>query len=121
MTNVSGNTRRKFSTGALMFNLASKALARNPRVLRNVPNHPKVTVLLPIQFLTVSANSPKTLFFLASCCYFIQVPPYEGLTAGGEWGWEYQVSEWGVRFTFGVGSICFLVAAILAFPELLSD
>ncbi len=60
-------------------------------------------------------------FFLASCCYFIQVPPYEGLTAGGEWGWEYQVSEWGVRFTFGVGSICFLVAAILAFPELLSD
>jgi hypothetical protein len=31
------------------------------------------------------------------------VPPYEGLTAGGEWGWEYQVRvrviEWGVRFT----------------------
>ena len=53
--------------------------------------------------------------------YLLQVPPYEGLTAGGEWGWEYQVSEWGVRFTFGLGSVAFLLSSILSFPELLSD
>ena len=57
-------------------------------------------------------------FFLASCCYFIQVPPYEGLTAGGEWGWEYQVSEWGVRFTYGFGSFLFVVASLVVFKEL---
>ena len=51
----------------------------------------------------------------------MQVPPYEGLTAGGVWGWEYQVSEWGVRFTFGLGSVAFLVSSMLSFPELLSD
>ena len=53
--------------------------------------------------------------------YFIKVPPYEGLTAGGVWGWEYQVSEWGVRFTFGLGSVAFLLSSMLSFPELLSD
>ena len=33
----------------------------------------------------------------------------------------HQVSEWGVRFTFGLGSVAFLVSSMLSFPELLSD
>ena len=71
--------------------------------------------------LTLLNLAGSLLFFVASACYFVQVPPYEGLKAGGEWGWEYQISEWGVRFTFGVGSVAFLLSSLLSFPELLSD
>ena len=60
-------------------------------------------------------------FLLASAFYFAQVPPYEGLTAGGRWGWEWETSEWGVRFTFALGSIAFVIAALLNFPEVLND
>ena len=64
---------------------------------------------------------PGTRLVRYHALHLLQVPPYEGLTAGGEWGWEYQVSEWGVRFTFGLGSVAFLLSSILSFPELLSD
>ena len=64
----------------------------------------------------------SVLFLVASAFYFVQVPPFElGLRAGGLWGWEYQVSEWGVRFTFGVGSLCFVLGAMVSFPELLNE
>ena len=63
----------------------------------------------------------SVLFAIASCFYFAQLPPYEGLTAGGPWGWEWQASEWGVRFTFGVGSLAFVAAAMLNVAEVLSD
>lgn len=58
------------------------------------------------------------LFLVASLCYFARVPPYEGYEAGGHWGWEYQVSEWGVRFTYGFGSFLFVVASLVVFKEL---
>jgi hypothetical protein len=62
------------------------------------------------------------LFAVASAFYFVQVPPFDGtLMAGGMWGWEWQVSEWGVRFTFGVGSMFFTAAALISFPELLNE
>lgn len=60
------------------------------------------------------------LFAVASFCYFLQVSDGE-LSAGGPFGWEYQISEWGVRFVYGVGSACFVLAAILSFPELMSE
>ena len=60
------------------------------------------------------------LFLVASAGYFCQVEPY-GLYAGGQFGWEWQISEWGVRFTYGVGSLCFVGGALVSFPELLSD
>ena len=61
------------------------------------------------------------LFAVASLFYFAQVPPYDGLTAGGLWGWEWQASEWGVRFTFAIGSAAFVVAALLNISEILND
>ena len=72
-------------------------------------------------YAVVSLNLLGSLLFLvASAGYFCQVEPY-GLYAGGQFGWEWQISEWGVRFTYGVGSLCFVGGALVSFPELLSD
>lgn len=62
-------------------------------------------------------------FLVASLFYFVASldESLEGLDAGGRWGWEYQASEWGVRFTFGVGSLAFVASAMLNFAEILSD
>mmetsp|Transcript_35292 Transcript_35292/g.70376 ORF Transcript_35292/g.70376 Transcript_35292/m.70376 type:complete len:310 (-) Transcript_35292:64-993(-) len=32
----------------------------------------------------------------------------------------YYVSEWGVRFLYGLGSVCFVISSALSFPELFS-
>lgn len=73
------------------------------------------------------------LFFLASLCYFARPvppsqhayasPPAGGLGGGGDGAtdWQWEVSEWGVRFTFGVGSACFLLGAVGAIAEVLND
>ena len=53
----------------------------------------------------------STLFLLASVTYFVQ-PPKE---------WAFEVSLWGVRFGFAMGSACFVVGAWLALLESLSD
>ena len=69
-------------------------------------------------FVALFNLAGSALFVLAACGYFAQVPPFE-LSAGGPYGWEWQASEWGVRFPFGVGSACFVVAAAVSVPELL--
>ena len=75
-----------------------------------------------VVYLNASSCSVENfdLFLVASAGYFCQVEPY-GLYAGGQFGWEWQISEWGVRFTYGVGSLCFVGGALVSFPELLSD
>ena len=64
-------------------------------------------------------------FLVASLFYFVasldEALPEWGLDTGGLWGWEYQASEWGVRFTFGVGSFAFVASTTLNFAEILSD
>ena len=64
-------------------------------------------------------------FLVASLFYFVasldQALPGWGIDAGGLWGWEYESSEWGVRFMFGVGSFAFVASALLNFAEILSD
>ena len=72
------------------------------------------------------------LFLVASLCYFARpVPPSHAPGPGNRTSaiadasstntWEWEVSEWGVRFTFGVGSGCFLLGAVGAIAEVLND
>ena len=56
------------------------------------------------------------LFLIASVLYFAQSPPYDETEE-----WEYLVSEWGVRFVFGIGSALFVVSSTFALPEILSE
>ena len=56
------------------------------------------------------------LFLVASLGYFVRTP--------GEpprWGWQYQLNEWGVRFTYGVGSALFLLASLGALVEIVHE
>ncbi|KAL1500590.1 hypothetical protein AB1Y20_013243 [Prymnesium parvum] len=71
-------------------------------------------------FVVVFNLLGSALFAVASAFYFAQ---WTGglLEGGGKFGWEFQLSEWGVRFTYGVGSSFFVLAAALSFPELLND
>ena len=57
-------------------------------------------------------------------CYFVRVhtdvqddPMWDGVL----YDWELAVNVWGVRCVFGVGSACFVIGSLCAFPELLSD
>ena len=61
----------------------------------------------------------SVLYTIASLCYFARCPPWNAPPPLSEW--EYETSEWGVRFGYGIGSIAFVVGAVLSFPELLSD
>eukprot|EP00966_Prymnesium_polylepis_P135776 3138336-Prymnesium_polylepis.1 len=70
------------------------------------------------------------LYTIACCFYFVpeseEDEPLSGSMAlldEGEAPFDasYYYSEWGVRFLFGIGSICFVVGAALSFPEILSD
>ena len=64
-------------------------------------------------FIYTPANSDASTTYCAT-------PPtgdWDGVVAE----WEFLASEWGVRFTYAVGSFCFIVGAILAFPEALAD
>lgn len=73
-------------------------------------------------FTLPRSHTPGLGFGLICLAGAMQVAPFDGrLMAGGVWGWEYQVSEWGVRFTYGLGSMCFIVAALISFPELLNE
>ena len=57
----------------------------------------------------------SAMFLLASLCYFVRIP-HEDTWEGAQQGWEELASEWGVRFVYGVGSICFVAGAIFSFP-----
>ena len=58
----------------------------------------------------------SVLFLIASISYYFRTDG-AGHMGGGRWGWEYQVAEWGVRFTFALGSACFTVAAAASLRE----
>lgn len=36
-------------------------------------------------------------------------------------GWIFEVSEWGVRFTYGIGSVLFFVASMVAMAEVVNE
>mmetsp|Transcript_29658 Transcript_29658/g.72168 ORF Transcript_29658/g.72168 Transcript_29658/m.72168 type:complete len:114 (-) Transcript_29658:394-735(-) len=57
----------------------------------------------------------SALFLIASACYLIQVEPWEEIEP-----WEYNVSEWGVRFLYALGSMSFVVGALVSFLETLN-
>ena len=80
----------------------------------------------------------SALFLIASLCYFARVVPHSDTSAtpsppsspppspssdppSGAWGWAFEVSEWGVRFPFALGSACFLAGAAGAIVEILND
>jgi len=58
----------------------------------------------------------SSLFLVASLGYLVQDADHEELAQ-----WEYAVSEWGVRFTYGVGSACFFIGALVSFQEISPD
>ena len=62
-------------------------------------------------------------YTIASCFYFAPEGEEEPPLPGGEAPYDaaYYYSEWGVRFLYGVGSLCFVAGTALSFPELLSD
>jgi hypothetical protein len=71
---------------------------------------------LTIGFVVAWLNLLGSLLFLvASVGYFVQseqiglLPPE----------WDYPASEWGVRFTYGLGSFLFLLASALGLVEIL--
>lgn len=55
------------------------------------------------------------LFLIASIGYFIASEQIGLLPVE----WDYMASEWGVRFTYGVGSALFMIAASLGLVEIL--
>ena len=57
----------------------------------------------------------SVLFLEASLCYLVARKPWEQIEP-----WEFYVSEWGVRFTFAIGSFCFCVGALASLPEILN-
>ena len=59
----------------------------------------------------------SVLYTIASVCYFCRAEEHEG----GQYDWEYAADEWGVRFGYALGSAFFIVAALLSFPEVISD
>ena len=59
----------------------------------------------------------SVLFFVASAGYFFKAPPHDGEL----YEWEFLVSEWAVRFGYGLGSLLFVLGALLSFPEVISD
>ena len=63
----------------------------------------------------------SVLYTLASACYFAHAAHDELEWDGLPYEWEYLASEWGVRFGFGVGSLCFVAGTILGFPDVFSD
>ena len=69
----------------------------------SAPPHPAVALLNLLGSL---------LFLVASCCYFFDGAPER---------WRHGLDLWGVRFTFAVGSACFLLGAIVSLPEVLTD
>ena len=74
-------------------------------------------------FVALSNLAGSALFLLASLCYFVRahVDEEDPLWDGTLFEWEYLANVWGVRFTFGVGSACFIVGSALSMPEVLSD
>ena len=73
--------------------------------------------VLSIGYAVSLLNFVGSVFFLiASACYFVQAPPWPRLDP-----WEWYASEWGVRFTFAIGSLAFTVAALLGLREALAD
>ena len=79
---------------------------------------------LSLGYVVATLNLVGSVAFLvASTCYFIRPLPSDEPPppSTDEWGWEWRVSEWGVRFTFGVGSLCFVLGALASGPEILSE
>ena len=63
----------------------------------------------------------SALFLLASLCYFVTTESEVTQPGSLVALLEYLGNEWGLRFGFGVGSVCFAIGAVLAYPEALSD
>jgi len=57
----------------------------------------------------------SVLYLVASCLYFAQVPPWNVTQT-----WEFYMSEWGVKFGYGVGSVAFVLSSMLGMREALS-
>mmetsp|Transcript_54031 Transcript_54031/g.124381 ORF Transcript_54031/g.124381 Transcript_54031/m.124381 type:complete len:435 (-) Transcript_54031:379-1683(-) len=67
-------------------------------------------------FIALLNLAGSGLYTVASGCYF-----YPESESEGEYDTAYYVSEWGVRFGYAIGSLCFVSSALLAFPEILSE
>lgn len=79
----------------------------------------------------------SSLFTVASLCYFVRetparpfAPPSNGTHPAAAPPspppppaplWEFEVSEWAVRFTYAIGSACFLVAALASLVEVINE
>ena len=74
-------------------------------------------------FIALLNLGGSLLYTIASCFYFTPEeeapPPLPGAEA--PYDAAYYFSEFGVRFLYGLGSLCFVVGSALSFPELLSD
>ena len=65
----------------------------------------------------------SVLFLIGSLFYYARDWTFGIATdwGGAMYPWELFANVWGVRFVFGVGSVCFVVGSVCSFPELLSD
>ena len=67
----------------------------------------------------------SALFTAGSLGYFARALPRLAMEAPHDghhsWGWQYEVSEWGVRFPFGLGSVLFLIGSFGSLIEVMSE